>query len=494
MAKDPSSGQSTGPRPSKAGRKSVTIDLDAEDVGKGGTNTDSVADPVAGAAKKPVQSASSETRSSKAAGEPVKAKADKKPTKPRASGAGKKTTAVSAASRLVAAFVGGGIALGGAVALDRLRIVSIFGAEPDLSEFQSQITGVKDQAGSQIADLQARIAALPATSAADAGKFATLDEKITQIEASLAEQSARIAKAERPQALADLGERLAALERAVQSGAAGPDAGLAAIEQMLAGVEEEIADIQRLAGGAAKDALAAIKPEIDRLGATADDLAGRVKTLEGGLSDRVDPQTVTALGARVEQLAGVIDKGASQHTIATLKSALAAESLAAAVAAGRSFAAELAILQSEADGGPDLTAIAAYAEEGLPDAAALAAEFEALIPSLLPPEPERPEARESAGLVDRLLASARNVVEVREAGPGTGGELARQTGAVLLALNGNNFDAARTAWQGLPPEARQASAGWAAKLEARLAADKLAGMLRKEALSRLATTGGGEGQ
>ncbi|MDH3195213.1 MAG: hypothetical protein OEL78_02745 [Hyphomicrobiales bacterium] len=544
MAKDPSSGRAAGSRQSKAGRKSVTIDLEAEEVGKGGTKTG----PVAGTAKKPAQSASSEAGApkaepSKAASEPVKAgplkaaaakgqpdggkaesdkaKVAEGPMKSGASGeasakkaatasrqpdrkpAGPKSgpvrpaqspAAPSTASRLIAAVVGGIIALGGAVALDRLQILSIFGADSGLSDLQTQITGVKQQTGGQIADLQTQIAALPAASGTEADGLAALGEKITQIEASLAEQGARLTKAEQPQALSDLEARLAALESAVQSGAAGPDAGLAAIEQKLAGVEETIAGVQGLAGEAAGNALAAVKPEIDRLGASTIELTRRVKTLEGGLSGLVDPQIVAALGMRVEQLAGVIDNNASPQTIEALKSALAAQSLAAAVAAGRPFAAELDILQSGTDGGADLTAIAPYAAEGLSDAAALATEFEALIPSLSPPEPEQPAAPESAGLVDRLLASARNVVEVRQAGPAAGGELMGQTGAILQALNGNNLKAALTAWQGLPVEARQASAGWAAKLEARLAADALAGSLRAEALSRLATVGGGEGQ
>jgi hypothetical protein len=566
LAKDPSSGQGTGPRQSKARRKGVTIDLEAEDVGKGGTKTG----PAAGAAKKPAQSASSDagrpkTEPSKAASAPVKAgplkadaakgqpaggkaqadkaKAIEEPTKSGATGDGNTKKAAtasrqsgrkpgesksesarpaqsaasptarelqqpsapsSAASRLIAAFAGGIIALGGAVALDRLQIISIFDADSGLSNLQTQIAGVKDEFGGQIADLRAQIAALPAASGTDASELVALGEKITQIEASLAEQGARITTAKQPEGLSDLMARLAALESAVQSGAAGPDAGFAAIEQKLAGVEKTITGVektiasnQRLAAEAAGNALAVVKPEIDRLGATSEDLAGRVTTLEGGLSGLVDPQIVAALGARVEQLASVVDNNASPQTIAALKSALAAESLAAAVVAGRPFAAELDILQSDADGESDLTAIATYAEEGLPDAVALAAEFEALIPSLLPSEPEPPEppaAPEGVGLVGRLMASARNVVEVREAGPSAGGELMRQTGAVLQALNGNNLKAAQTAWQGLPVEAQQASAGWAAKLKARLAADALAGSLRSEALSRLATAGGGESQ
>ena len=565
MAKDPSSGRAAGSRRSKAGRKSVTIDLEAEDVGKGGTKTG----PMAGAAKKPTQPASSAASMPKTASEPVKAgplkadaakgqaadgkaQADKAKvaegqTKSGASGAGKGTPAAtaatasrqsdrkpgelksgparpaqsaasptaresqqplvqsSAASRLIAAVVGGIIALGGAVALDRLQILSIFEPDSGLSDLQTQITGVKQQTGGQIADLQTQIAALPVASGTDTDGLAALGGKIAQIEAALAEQGARIGKAEQPQALSDLVARLVALESAVQSGAAGPDAGLAAIEQKLAGVEKTIAGVEEalagvqglvrgLAGDAAGDAVAAVQPEIDRLSAANDELAGRVKTLEGGLSGRVDPQTFAALGARVEQLAGVIDNNASPQTIAALKSALAAQSLAAAVTAGRPFAAELDILQSGKDGGPDLTAIAPYAAEGLPDAAALAVEFEALIPSLSPPEPEPPTAPESAGLVDRLLASARNVVEVRQAGPAAGGELMRQADAILQALNGNNFKAARAAWQDLPVEARQASADWAARLEARLAADALAGSLRAAALSRLATAGGGDGR
>ena len=535
MAKQSSSGRRAGPRPSKAGRKSVTIDLDAEEVGK----ADLKGKSEAGAAGKPVQPApsgpvSAKAEPSKAASEPAKtgplkadatageaqpgggkaeagtAKAAEAPTKSGAAGVGRQAagsrpqqpsgaakpaalpTVPSAASRFVAGLAGGIIALGGAVALDRLQILPIFGADPGLPRLQTEIADVRQEAGDRIADLQAQIAALPSASGADG--LAGLGDKITQIETSLSEQGARIAKAEQPGALAELGARLTALETAVQTGAAGPDAGLAAIEQKLAGVEKTIAGNRRLVGEAADNAIAAIKPEIEQLGAIAEDLARRVTTLEGSLSELVDPQIVAALGARIEQLADVIEKNAAPQTVAALKSALAAQSLAAAMSAGRPFAAELDILRSDADGGPDLTAIAAYAADGLPDAAALAAEFEALVPSLMPPEPQPPAMPESAGLIDRLLASARNVVEVRPAGPPAGGQLMRQADAILQALNGNNLKGAQSAWQGLPVEARQASAGWAAKLQARLAADALAGSLRTEALSRLAEAGAGEGQ
>ncbi|HSG94249.1 MAG TPA: hypothetical protein VLA28_01925 [Afifellaceae bacterium] len=412
----------------------------------------------------------------------------------QSAGAAQAAAPLSVASRLVAGIIGGVIALGGAVALDRLQIVSLFGARTDFSDLRTEITGVKEETDSEIADLKAQIAAFAVTGDAETDEVAALGEKIAQIGVSLGEQSARLAQAEQPQALSEFKEQLAALESAVQSGAAGPEAGLVAIEQKLAGVEKAIADNQKLAGDAAKKTLAAVKPEIDRLGASAAELAGRVKTLEDGLSGLVDPQTVAALGVRVEQLADVIEKNAAPQTVAALRSALAAESLAAAMAAGRPFAAELDILQSDAYGGPDLTAIASYAAEGLPDAATLAVEFKALIPSLMPPEPERSATREGAGVVERLLASARNVVEVREAGPGTGSELMRRTAAIMQALNGNNLKLAKTGWQGLPIEARQASADWAAKLEARLAADALAGVLRAEALARLAAAGGGKGQ
>ncbi len=526
LAKDPSSGKAAGPRQPKARRKGVTIDLDAEEVGKAGTKND----PAGGAAKKPARSVSSKpssleaTRPRAVKGKPAggKAKAaasargpaDRKPGDPepdrptqsavpqnasesqQPSGASGQSSSspLLAASGLVAAFAGGIIALGGAVVLDRLHIVSIFSAGPGLSDLQTEITSVQETTGGQIADLQARIAMLPATRGADADGRTALGEKIAQIEASLADLGKGVTALDRQETLSDLEPRLAALETAVQSGAAGPGAGLAAIEQKLADVEEAVAAVRDRADEAASDAVAATKPEIDRLAAIADELAGRVKALEGGASGLVDSQTVAALGARLEKLAGVIDKSASLQTIAALKSALAAESLAAAVAAGRPFAAELQILQSRPDGGADLTVIAPYAENGLPDAATLAAEFKALIPSLLPLEPERPAAPQSSGLVGRLLASARNVVEVRQVGPGAGGEATGQGGAVLQALNGNNLKAARTAWLDLPPQSRQASADWAAKLEARLAADALAGLLRSKALSRLATAGGGASQ
>jgi hypothetical protein len=132
-----------------------------------------------------------------------------------------------------------------------------------------------------------------------------------------------------------------------------------------------------------------------------------------------------------------------------------------------------------------LAALEPRAPEGLPTLPELRAQFEeqAAAIDLSMPVPA------SAGPLDRLLGSARGLVEVRPAKP-TGGT---DPGAVLArirgALEAGDLENALAEWNALPEDARAPLAEWARSVEARVTAEKLVAELRSEALSRLGTEG-----
>jgi hypothetical protein len=91
--------------------------------------------------------------------------------------------------------------------------------------------------------------------------------------------------------------------------------------------------------------------------------------------------------------------------------------------------------------------------------------------------------------VERLLESARGLVEVRRAGPTTGADPEAVVTRVRAALAAGDLQTALGEWKALPENARAATAAWAERAKARLAADRLVAKLRGEALARLNTQG-----
>jgi hypothetical protein len=175
----------------------------------------------------------------------------------------------------------------------------------------------------------------------------------------------------------------------------------------------------------------------------------------------------------------------STERAALLGPAVVADALADALASGRPYRSELDALAGLGLDSHAVEGLAAQADTGLPTMAELRAGFEQAVASvdLRQPIPE------GTGTLDRLVMSARSLVEVRPATPTEGADPAAVLSRIRAALDSGDLGTALTERSALPEELRTATAEWAAAAEARRAADELVARLRGEALSRLASEG-----
>jgi len=324
--------------------------------------------------------------------------------------------------------------------------------------------------------------------------------------------SARVAAAETK--LDAVGRDVAALRDRVGQTAQASDAG--AIEQRLAELGKtieasngrvealekqvgELADKVQASGGD-QSAVAALASRVDAIeqgGSTADAVAKldkRIAEMDARLGKVATREQLDAVATKVPE---AVDKAVKplDGRVAALESALkarpvgdpAARNLVAlgaleqALDAGRPFAAELDAVKASSSNG-ELSALDPVAASGVPTRPALARELSGIMAGL-----PAQKAAENASLFDKFVASAGSVVKVTPKDPGsTQTENPRARVAALAAAG--DVEQALAARESLDPEAQAATADWAGKATARVAAEKAVAGARTAALARLAAT------
>ena len=403
-------------------------------------------------------------------------------------------------SLLAAALLGGALALGGAYLAARTGFL------PDASdagapELQAELDALRSEVAATRTDAEtarAEIAALQSTPAADGpAEIGSLRDQVAALEGAVAEL--RDGPAGTDAGVRALEDRLAGLEQSLVSAAPEAAAGVAltALDQRVTDLAGQMEQLRATA-----DVSDQLRTGVDQATARLDEATARIEALEGRpppdlsgletavaelraglaqLTERLDAsdldERLAALDPRVAETERLVGQAVA------LGPALAADALAAAVEDGRPFAAEIAALKSLGADDPALAELEAHAEAGLPSVAALAAEFEQISDGLATRSPIPP----SAGLVDRLWQSAGSLVEVRPAGEAEGGDPAAIFARIEDALRRGDLEGALAEREQLPEDARQATAAWAEKVDARLAAENLAARLRTDALSRVGT-------
>jgi hypothetical protein len=425
--------------------------------------------------------------------EPAPATRDEDQPMPPAAPA-RRSRAASFAALLLAALLGGAVAAGATVLLAREGYLAI--ADAPQGQAAPDLTA-------EVAELRMQVEGLSqAPPPAAAPNLAPLQAQLTELDQAVAELRNQPA-AETPSGagLEDLQNRLAAIEEAVAAGQAGGDP---ASEARLTELSTQIEELRAAAsadGGPASAELAGRIDEIaGRLAALESRPAADVSAIEGSVAEI--RQQVSDLSARLEGLAPAervaaleaslaSQEGALRETAAraeqiqVLGPAVAAGALSAAIEAGAPFAGELAALGALGVDPARLETLQPFAETGLPTLAELRAEFEEAAQSIDVSAP----VPEGAGTVDRLLQSARGLVEVRRSAPTEGSDAPAVLARIRNALDAGDLRAALNEREALPEEAKAATEEWARAAEARASADEFVAELRSEALSRL----GGEG-
>lgn len=328
------------------------------------------------------------------------------------------------------------------------------------------------------------------------GLFRSGDNGVRAVEARLARAEQQLREfagrapppAVIPKIVDDLGNRVAKLEAAVAG--ARPPAIDPALLNRIATLEgarnalderigvvarrtDDIGVIAREAGqklDATAAALAELAQKVGRLGAPTgqgdlDALAGRtaalertIKTLEAELAKRSTPETADR----------------------SVRLAVTAAALNAAVERGDAFAAELAAAKALAADARVLAPLDPFAPTGVPSAASLGRELLALVPALTQAAGAQPR---DGSVFERLQANAERLVRIRPIEEVPGDDPTAVLARIELRATQSDLTGALTELAKLP--ARSPAQAWIAKAQARIAATAASRQFAAQAFAAL---------
>ncbi|MEJ6785321.1 COG4223 family protein [Aminobacter sp. Piv2-1] len=284
-----------------------------------------------------------------------------------------------------------------------------------------------------------------------------------QMQAEIESLKSRVADLGASNATGDVDGRVAGLASAIDqvkaeietlktgTGQAGSSEALAGLDDRIKAVEGQVASLGQ--GGGVSADIAALNERVAALDAT-------VKAV--GEATKSDAGDIAALEQSMSSLASKVEAQASQPKIAL---AIAASALKAAVDRGGGFAAELETFAAIAPDSPQLAALRGYAEKGVATRADIVAETgtvaDAMIAAAKPVNPD-------AGIVERLVSSAEQLVKVRPIGQVEGSGVPETVARMEVAVNQGDFAKAIAEYETLPEAAKAAGADFAAMLKARL--------------------------
>jgi len=313
---------------------------------------------------------------------------------------------------------------------------------------------------SALAPLEGRIAALEKAGRAPPPASEALEQRLAALEKSLAapKLDARATETRAPVA---------------------PPVNLDPLREQVGAAEQRLQALERQLAPIAKDGPDAAR-KIEALAQAVQGADGRLKAVE----ERLQP-----LGARVDEARGQAEterKRAEALAARALDAArlALAQSLVGAVDAGAPFAAQADALTRLGAPAERMAALKDSAATGVALPADLARAFAALEEKVT----ARQDPGPSASLADRLASSAASLVRVRPAGEPTGDAPADVAARIRRALERGDVAAALHAWNSLPEAGKAASADWAARARARLAAQEAARAILAEASERLGRT------
>ncbi len=318
----------------------------------------------------------------------------------------------------------------------------------------------------ELRELAARPVATPAAvqSAADraaAGEQALqalkgLQERIGQIDAALK------APPSAPAADPAIGDRVGKLDQATQT-----------LNSEIAAVRRRLDEIAVAARAARETAARSEGTSSAAVASTADEI--------GGLNNRV--ATLEAAAKSLQEKVGTAASAPNRDRVARF--ATAAFALRIVVERGEPYAAELAAVKPLVDAPDRLKPLEAPAAKGLASARELAHELSRLLVGMR----QAAEAREDAGLIERLQSSASRLVRIRPTGEDAPTVSSGDPLTVLeTAAARTDIATALAAAEKLPAEMRAPLDAWIGKARTRSEALDAVRALAQEALAALGTT------
>lgn len=348
---------------------------------------------------------------------------------------------VTAWRGLLAGVAGGAIALLGAGALQYAGVLpapgnsEINGLRTEIGVIRQEIDGFKDSAG--MADAEA-VRKLTSESSA---RVDGLAESLDKMEADLA-----------------------GLRAGMGSGGAQDGAAVQELDQKVRELDQALAGLRNEGTApeleAANQKIASLESALTAATTAADSAKGRLAALE-------------------QQVAGLAGKVAEQASQPRAALAIAAAGLQSAIDRGGPFTAEVETFAAVAPNAPELPELRSLAAKGVPSRADLIAATPGAAAAMIDASQVLDE---NAGVVDRLLASAKSLVKIRPAGPVEGTGVPETVSRLEAAVKDGNFAKALAEYDTLPEAVKAAGTGLADSLRERLKVEELVDQAQASAL------------
>jgi hypothetical protein len=281
----------------------------------------------------------------------------------------------------------------------------------------------------------------------------------------------------------DLSARLDKIERAIESQRTEPAVGgrIAGVEAQAKSLGDGIAALQRRVDEIAASGQSAAKQADTALNAA----AAAKSASEAANKMEVQRSDLDAVASRIMALESAV-KGLAAATVPVDRAArltVAAEALRATVERGAPYQAELASLRALGVDEKTTAPLEPLAANGVPSAAALARELDALTQALQ--QASQPEPGD-ATFLGRLKANAEKLVRITPAGAPVGSDPAAVVARIRFDAAHGDIDAALAAIDALPDSAKSLTAAWSKKAAAREAALAASRQIASDALAALA--------
>jgi hypothetical protein len=332
--------------------------------------------------------------------------------------------------------------------LDR-RIAALEGERTNTGNLVERVGAVEKSLREQIEAARTSVAAALAAVPADGSTKAALEAMAARLDAGL--EAARAKGDEAAAAGKALGDRIAADfdRRAAEAAKV-----LEGVRTRLGALESLRGDVDGLIGriGGVEETTKALKSAgaaaIDEIGRKAGAIAEKL----GGVDGRVAKVEAGAAGVAKAQAGAVL--------------AVALADLKSAVDAGRPFKNEFDVVRRA--GTLDLKALEPFVDSGVPSVTVLRER----LPKVTRTIAELQETAEAGdGVVDRLVAHAKQIVRIRPAGTAAGDTVDAKLSRLEAKTRAGDLAGALAEWKGLPDAAKKPVADWGAALEARVGVD-----------------------
>jgi hypothetical protein len=316
------------------------------------------------------------------------------------------------------------------------------------------------------------------------------DARIGQLERQVADLAARAGpNAASAVSTGDLASRLQKLESQVGQMAAAP-----ALANRIAAVEAQLKSLTDTAGVLGRRgesnaaALSELNQKLARAGApesnaTPNEASNANAALIAALAARLDALEGSAKTAETTLAVELAKRDTQNADDRSVRTAIVAAALAAAVERGRPFAAELKAAQAQAADAQVLAPLEAFAAAGVPNANALTRELSGLEPALLR---AAGTASPEGGFLEKLQAHAERLVRIRPIEEIAGDDPAAVIARVEIKAARGDLPGALVELDKLPAPVRAPAQGWIFKTQTRTAALAASRTFAADALAALA--------